>query len=340
MVDFERLNRIRRAMVHDYDSWTDKEKPSTCNPGSWLGVMQTILEMPVAPWNDPGSVVGEIGNVKSKANAMSNYGQTGEYDEALRRLDNTKPVDVKDPFIAEGDHVLDVIEVTPFGHTKHGPSAKAIFEVVESKTHPIGSRVVKLWFLKRPSMWPNQPTDSDRFADFVRKLIGADDPNTQVGQQCAALLRDRVPDQIARGMRLRAYGINTSKNPAKPFTDVRWTAVPQTQPEIAQRRAAIEAKLGAAPAPQAAPPAAYAPPQMPPQYAQQPPQGYGAPAPVTQPAGQWQQPNMGTPHFGAPAPQYQQPAPAPQPGVVQQSTTAPAAAPGSPLLSQIPGFNR
>lgn len=273
---------------------------------------------------------------------MSNYGQTGEYDEALRRLDNTKPVDVKDPFIAEGDHVLDVIEVTPFGHTKHGPSAKAIFEVVESKVHPIGTRVVKMWFLKRPSMWPNQPTDSDRFADFVRKLIGADDPNTQVGQQCAALLRDRVPDQIARGMRLRAYGINTSKNPAKPFTDVRWTAVPQTQPEIVQRRAAMDAKFGQwTPYHQGAPqqaPAAYAPPQMPPQYAQQPPQGYGAPAPVTHPAGQWQQPQY-PPQPMAPPPgmQYQQPA---QPGVVQQSTTAPAVAPGSPLLSQIPGFNR
>jgi hypothetical protein len=177
------------------------------------------------------------------------YGNnTAMYDDALNRLNNTKDVDVRDPFIGEGDSKLLLLELVPFGHATHGPSAKAIFEVLESQAHKPGTRVVKLWNLTKPSKFPNQANDADRFADFVRKMSGSPD-GTQVGPICAALLRDRVADQLLRGMIIKATGIQTSKNPEKPFVDVRWATIQQSQEQIREWRTKIEHNAVAAPGP-------------------------------------------------------------------------------------------
>ncbi len=182
------------------------------------------------------------------------YNNTGAYDAALQRLDNTKNVENRDPFFSEGENVVMLLELQPFVHLTHGPSVRATFEILESRTSAIGSRVCKLWFLCKPSKFPSQPTDADRFADFVRKMSGKPD-GTQVGQICAALLRDRVNEQLLRGMVIRGTGVQTSKNPAKPFVDVQWGTVVQTQDEIRHRRAGIDAKfpVNAAPAAYVAP---------------------------------------------------------------------------------------
>jgi len=174
-------------------------------------------------------------------NGFGHGSQTGMFEDALRRLDNTRPVDIKDPFIGVGDNLLLVLEISPFNHTNHGPSAKALFEVIQSQTHQPGTRVVKIWNLVRAPKWPSQPSDADRFADFVRKLSGAPE-NQQVGQFCAALLRDQVQSQLARGMMIRGYGVDVTKDPKKPYVDVRWESVVQTQEQIKEHRARIEAR--------------------------------------------------------------------------------------------------
>lgn len=283
--------------------------------------------------------------------------QTRHFDAALDRLENAKTVNERDPFIGEGEHVLLLLSLEPFLHKQHGPSVRASFEVLESSpgptgapVHLFGTRVTKLWFLTKPSKFETQTNDSDRFTDFVRQMAGAAS-GSNVAAQCRALIRDRVADQLLRGMVIRARGVNTSKNAAKPWVEVYWTTVQQTPDQIKARRATIEAKIAATPvqAPQAAP-QQYAPqpapmpqgpqpsysqqmhPQMPVQYAQ-PMQTQVLPQapsnmPQMMPVQYAQQPQL-LPQ----APQYAPQAPAQQPAA---QPVAPAA-PGG-LLSQIPGF--
>jgi hypothetical protein len=213
------------------------------------------------------------------------------YEDHYARLDNTKPVDAKDPFIGEGQHTLLVLNIEEYGHQEKGPTAKATFEVLESAVHPRGSRVCKMWFLTKPSKFPNQANDSDRFADFVRNLKGAPQGHP-IGQDCRALLRDRAAEQLARGMVIRALGINTSKKADKPFVDVRWTNVQQAPEQIAQMRAQAEQSLAANPLrvyqgqrPQQVH-APYYPPPAQPQYAAPPPAAYTPPPPVAGPPAQ------------------------------------------------------
>ncbi len=200
---------------------------------------------------------------------------TDNYDYG--RLDYAKEVNHRDPFIGEGRSKLVVHELVPFSHTTHGPSVRCTFEVVASECHPVGSRVCTLWFLVKPSKFPNQPNDSDRFADFVKRLKGSP-VGHPVGRDCAALLRDRVAEQLARGMVIDVFGVNTSKNAAKPYIDTNWATVAQTPDEIRASRARLDAASPLAPV--AAP--AYAPPTYaPPTY----PQTQIQPAPYTPPAG-------------------------------------------------------
>ncbi len=257
------------------------------------------------------------------------YGQTDAYNDAVRRLDNTKAVQNRDPFFPEGtfEEVM-VIDFQPFMHDTHGPSARCTFEVIKSNVAPPGARFCKMWFLVKPSKFVSQTNDSDRFADFIRQLSGraATGPTAPVGDICSAVLRDRVSENLLVGMVIKARGVNTSKKVDKPFVEVFWENIAQTQDAIKHRRMQIErggqpAQQGAVQAPA---PAQYeAPPQPAPTQWQQPaqPQQY---APAAAPAVQWQ----GAPQQPAPA-QWQQPV---------QPAGAPAAAAPQSLLSQIPGF--
>ncbi len=184
---------------------------------------------------------------------MSNgYGnQYGINDDYYSRMDNTKPINDRDPFIGEGLHKLQVISIEEYNHVNEqdrrkskGPTARATFVVVESPTHTPGTRVTKLWILTQPANFPNQPDDGARFADFLRKLKGAP-AGTPMGQQCRTLLRDRVNDQLARGTTIMAYGRNVSKKADKPFVDVTWAHFEGQTPEtIRAARAKIESTPG------------------------------------------------------------------------------------------------
>lgn len=210
------------------------------------------------------------------------YGN-GYQEDHYSRLDNTKPINAKDPFISEGGpHQLAVISMEEFRHQTHGASVRVSFVVESSPVHTAGSRVTKLFFLQKPSKFPGQTTDSDRFADFVRVLKGAP-VGTPMGKDCREILRDRAADNLPRGMRVTAFGINTSKNPAKPWVEPQWSPVQQTPEQIAQMRARIESTPGLivqygpqAQQYQAAPPAAAAPAPVAQAPAQVPAAGWGA----------------------------------------------------------------
>ena len=243
----------------------------------------------------------------------------GHQEDVYGRLDRTKAVNQRDPFIGEGPHELAVLSIEKFMHKEHGPSARATLLVLKSNVHQVGSRVCKLWNLVKPSKFESQTTDADLFADFVRKLKGAPD-GTMVGAQCRALLEDRVPEQLARGIRMVAFGVNTSKKADKPYVNVNWTNIPQSQEEIAAMRARIDADPALA--------YTYSPPrdqnqgyQQPQQYAPQQMQvqemqyqqrsQYGAPPPQT--PNQWGAPQAPAQQYAPPA----QPVQAPATGVPQ-----------------------
>lgn len=297
---------------------------------------------------------------------MQNNFQTAEMDAALERLNGAKQVQERDPFIGEGDHMLMLVNLEPFKHKQHGASVRASFEVLASPCHPVGSRVTKLWFLTKPSKFETQTNDSDRFTDFVVRMLGAQ-PGTNVAQQIRSLIRDRVGDQLMRGMIIGARGSNTSKNPTKPWVEVYWTSQPQTPDQIKARRTPIDARIASAPPAQEQAPQQYAPQT---QYAAQPPQqAQYAPQFVQQPQAMPQQyvpqfapqmpPQMPAQQFAPnnPANYAQQFAPSAQPQfapsaqpqfapqiqpLAQQSTTWPpqANAPaqqGPGLLAQVPG---
>jgi hypothetical protein len=288
------------------------------------------------------------------------------YDD-FDSFNGTKDQQERDPFIQDGDHLLLVIAVEPFDSQEHGPSARVTFEVVESPVHPIGSRVVRLFNYTKPPYKPGMLTDKDRLATFVRKAQGLNE-GAQTGHIFKALLRDRVNEQLMRGILVKARGVgNVSQKEKKlaaaegrapkVYVDVFFNTVNQTEQDVMARRRQIDAKIaGSAQAP--APQQGYG--QAPQQFQQQP-QGYGAPqgAPAPQqgygqgPApqqggypqqGYGQAPQQPAPQHGygygpgpAPAPQGGYPQQGPAPGYGQQP--APQGQPQGGFLSQLPPPN-
>ena len=267
------------------------------------------------------------------------YGQPS-FDE----YDNAKEIPDREPFIAEGDHQLTIWKVEPYDQ---GKKVRVTFEVVASRSHPPGSRVVRLYDLTRIPKFPTQASDKDKLADLVRKAARLP-AGTQVSPLIADLLLRRVNDQLLRGVRIDARGVaNISKaehakaqveqRAPKPFVDALWSPVVQTEQEIAQRRAAMDAAPAMQPAP-AAPPQGYG--QQAPQY---PPQNYGAPPaqpPAGPPPGYYQPGPPAQPAAGAPPPQgYGQPAPGPNPPPwAQPQQGAPATPPyAGGFLAGMPG---
>lgn len=202
-----------------------------------------------------------------------------EYQDVMDRLNGTKPVVQRDPFIGPGRHKLIVISVEPFNDKQlkdgvwvgHGPSAHITFEVEESSVHAPGSRVIKRFHFFKPAKFPNKPTDADEFADFVCKLQGIPDGQHAAGAR--AMLKSRAEGgmleaQPARGARIEAIGREVGKPNAvtnKRFVVVAWANVPQTSEQIAQSRAALDQRSPFQPsikaeAPQHAQPQQYAPP--------------------------------------------------------------------------------
>lgn len=175
--------------------------------------------------------------------------QPAQFDDVLARLDQTKPVVERDPFIGSGQHdSLIVMAIEMYNDQKWGKSVRASFEVEKSTLHPAGSRVVKIWNLFKPSKFPSQATDADQFAQFVCVLQGL--PEGQHAAACRTILKSRAEGgnaeaQPARGARIRASGFEVGKvnERGQRYVRVQWaTFAGQDGNMVAQTRAQLDAK--------------------------------------------------------------------------------------------------
>ena len=155
-------------------------------------------------------------------------------DVISNRLGTVKTVtEGRIPFIGEGPHVLIVESIETYtdkklveaavGNVIAGLSVRAIFVVESSQTHTAGSKVCKTWNLFKPSKFPDQPTDADRWVDFVCKLQGIAIGQHQPSMQ--AMLKTRAEGgqqeaQIARGVRINANGFKQGKPKTNPQTNI------------------------------------------------------------------------------------------------------------------------
>ncbi len=183
-------------------------------------------------------------NHLTKGMTMSN-----QYDEVMARLNSTKPVIDRDPFIGEGQHdSLIVTAIETYNDQKWGKSVKVSFKAEKSNCHAPGAGVVKIWNLFKPSKFPTQSTDADQFANFVTILQGI--PEGSHGASCQALLKPRAEGgnaeaQLARGARIRAFGTAVGQPNAttgKRYVKVQWSNIPQDGNMIGQARAQLDAE--------------------------------------------------------------------------------------------------
>ncbi len=205
-------------------------------------------------------------------NGQNNGGQ----DDVYGRLNNTKEVGKpRFPFLEDsGKFALCSLE--EFQHSTDGPSARALLEVLESKTgkHPVGSHVVKIWKLVKPPKFQGQASEADMFADFCRKLKGAP-AGHPIGNDIRVLMKERPQDQLARGTVIEAVAVLNQK---KTWTNIYWNNVQQSPQDIAAMRARLEQK-GIPNTSEGAPAQQYMQPQYP------SPQSHSVGFPVPQPQG-------------------------------------------------------
>lgn len=357
MTGLGRINSIQRAVATDYDAYEGTEKPSDAFlPLRWASIALSILNLPVAPWNDPGTVSGEIdtaarqtkerrthmtwnnGNGNGYGQApQQGYGQPqgaaqgGYVDDPYARLNHarTPSQDVRDPFIEHGEHLLVLLELKEYTPTQGAaPKVRATFEYVQS-TNPqlVGQRTCKIWKITEPPKFPGAISEGEEMIDFLRKLKGAPD-GTVMTQDARTLLRERANDNLARGTQVACIGARNQKG---NYVKVYWRSVANTPAEIQMRRAQLDARLGGGGgAPQQ--PQGYAQPQQPPQGFV--PQG----APAMPPQGQQQFAPPPANAYGAPQGAPVQPQ---QPFVPQGAPVQPQQAPqgqGGGFLAQIPGW--
>lgn len=233
---------------------------------------------------------------------------TDNYDEVMNRLNMTKPVVDRDPFIGAGQHdSLIVLSIDTYQDQKWGQTVRGTFLVEKSTFHAPGTTVCKLWNLFKPAKFATQNTDADGFADFCCKLTGA--PEGGHHAIARSLIKSRAEGgnkeaQPGRGARIIATGREAGKpnERGQRYVVVSWqTFAGQTNEMMAQTRTQLDATRpytpnNSAPVPQApqmpqapAPMQYQAPVQSvwptPPQYQQAPaPTQYQAPVqPVAQP---------------------------------------------------------
>ncbi len=293
MVDFGRFNHIKHVIELDFDPHTYEEVESKAKCVTrYLGTMKAILDLPVAAWDCPTTASGEIDTerkTKMSWNNGQNNGNGGGYgggaDDVYGRLNNTKELGgARFPFLEDTGRVV-LCTLEEFTHSSDGPSARALFEVLESRNgkNAAGSYAVKIWKLVKPPFKPGMTTGADEFADFCRKLKGAP-AGYPIGNDIRVLMKERPADQLARGTVIDAVAVPNQKG---TWINIFWNSVQQSPQDIAAQRARLEQK--------GIPSTGPAPTQMPQQYPA--PQQYAQPV---QTQGQ-----------------YAQPAPMPQQGVPQ-----------------------
>lgn len=252
-----------------------------------------------------------------------NYGQQAPaqgygYDPYDRMNNAREQGGARFPFIEQGKHLLCLAVLEKFSHRKDGPSARVIYEVLQSDKHPVGSFVVKIYKLAVPPKYESSASDSELLAQMCIALKGVK-AGYPIGNDIRTLLEPapvgRAEEQLARGTVVECVGVPNQKG---NWVNLYWTSVAQTPEQIVQHRQRLEAKgipsTGGA-STQQAPQQNYGGPQGP-QYAP-PQQNYGQP-----PQQQWQPqaPQQGYTPPQQPQQQVQGP---PQGGYLQQAPQGP-----------------
>lgn len=251
------------------------------------------------------------------------YGQQQGYggDDVYGRMNNAREQGgARFPFIEAGRHKLVMVTLEKFQHRQDGPCARAIFEVLESTKHPVGSLVVKIYKLVKQPKFDSQASDAELLAQMCMALKGAPKGHP-IGNDIRVLLEERPQEQLARGTVVECVGVPNQKG---TWVNLWWTTVQQTPADIVQQRQRLEQKgipsTGGQQQGQQAAPNGYGQPMQ---------QGYGQPqyAPPQQP--------MAPQGYGQPQMQ-QQYAPPPQPQYQQQPAPQPQQPPQGGFLSQLP----
>lgn len=174
-----------------------------------------------------------------------------EYDDVMNRLNNTKPMENRDPFLSDGQHSLIVHSLNEYNDQKWGKSYRLVFFVEQSTKHPAGSLACRIFNINKPSEFPTQANDADGLADFVCTLQGI-----KLGDHFASMKALIVPRhaggnseaQPARGCRINAtgqpakQGINPATKRPYSFTKITYQTVPNDAASIQANRAMLDAK--------------------------------------------------------------------------------------------------
>lgn len=153
-----------------------------------------------------------------------------------------RPAPERPPFLGLGDHLLDVEEIVKADSPTKGPTVWIRFLVVESPTHPVGSKVVQRFELAKQERYPNNRTQVELAKDFTAALIGTENLDIARDTLKTLLSSEEQKVQRGRGIRIRARGYTKNKS---SWVNVDWKHVEQTEADVKARREAIEAALAA-----------------------------------------------------------------------------------------------
>ncbi len=174
---------------------------------------------------------------------------------------NIRPPKERPPFLADGDHVLDVVEMREVKSRKSGhPNVWVEFLVHESSKLQPGTRATLRYDLGKQEMYAENPTELERMIYMFAAMIGTKDLALAKAKLKAVHPGTDKAFVGVRGLRVVCNGRMNTKGTWCQFN---WQAVQQTKDEVAARRAKIDALASApaapAPAPVAPPPAVSAP---------------------------------------------------------------------------------
>lgn len=160
-------------------------------------------------------------------------------DDPYARMNNAREQGgARFPFIDAGKHLLCLAVLEKFQHKTDGPCARAIFEVVQSSVHPVGSFVVRIFKLVKQPKFDSQASDAELLAQMCIALKGVK-PGYPIGNDIRVLLEERPQEQLARGTLVECNGVMNQK---RTWTNLFWNTVEQSMEQIVQQRQRLEAK--------------------------------------------------------------------------------------------------
>ena len=160
------------------------------------------------------------------------------------QIKRTKAKRPSHPFIGSGQHEMTVLQFRQ-SESKDDGVIYAVDFVIDKSTaddHKAGSIRSQIFKVERRPKFSTMDSDADRLVDLIGKLVCAD--SLEKAQEAAGkiLSEPGLKAQIARGMRVSAFGKPPKKtSTGSDFVDVNYTSVVQTREAIAVRRREVDA---------------------------------------------------------------------------------------------------